>query len=89
MTDLLDEAIHLLAAFQLAGYPHVAGTLWEINDPIAADIAEAIYAHLTTDGRPILPGRRSRFTTPCGQPATSCPSPRRCGPRTSTPDGAE
>lgn len=51
-TDLLDEAIHLVTAFQLAGYPHVAGTLWEINDPIAADIAEAFYAHLTANGRP-------------------------------------
>ncbi|MGK8522353.1 CHAT domain-containing protein [Nocardia asteroides] len=27
-TRLLDEAIHLASAFQLAGYPHVIGTLW-------------------------------------------------------------
>ncbi len=51
-TDLLDEAIHLATAFQLASYPHVVGTLWEINDPIAADIAEAFYRHLATNGSP-------------------------------------
>jgi CHAT domain-containing protein len=28
--DLLDEAIHLASAFQLAGYPHVVGTLWSV-----------------------------------------------------------
>ncbi len=47
-TDLLDEAIHLASAFQLAGYPHVIGTLWEINDKIAADIAGGFYTHLRT-----------------------------------------
>ena len=29
---LLDEAIHLTSACQLAGFPHVVGTLWDIND---------------------------------------------------------
>jgi CHAT domain-containing protein len=48
--DLLDEAINLASAFQLAGYPHVIGTLWTINDQVAADIAEAFYAALTHDG---------------------------------------
>ncbi|GAA1530725.1 hypothetical protein GCM10009730_44990 [Streptomyces albidochromogenes] len=45
--DLLDEAIHLTSAFQLAGFPHVIGTLWPINDRLAADIAESFYTHLT------------------------------------------
>ncbi|WP_447035812.1 tetratricopeptide repeat protein [Streptomyces sp. DSM 118878] len=45
--QLLDESIHLTAAFQLAGFPHVIGTLWEINDKYAADIAESFYARLT------------------------------------------
>ncbi|MFE1440138.1 CHAT domain-containing protein [Streptomyces sp. NPDC058739] len=44
---LLDESIHLTAAFQLAGFPHVIGTLWQINDRYAADIADAFYTHLT------------------------------------------
>ena len=45
--QLLDESIHLTAAFQLAGFPHVIGTLWEINDKYAADIANSFYTRLT------------------------------------------
>ncbi len=44
---LVDEAIHLTSAFQLAGYPHVIGTLWAIDDRTAARIAEMFYAALT------------------------------------------
>ena len=47
-TELLDEAIHLTSAFQLAGFPHVIGTLWEINDAIAVEIADTFYTTLTT-----------------------------------------
>ncbi|MFF8641321.1 CHAT domain-containing protein [Streptomyces sp. NPDC015345] len=46
--DLLDEAIHLTSAFQLAGFPHVIGTLWPVSDRLAADIAESFYTHLTS-----------------------------------------
>jgi CHAT domain-containing protein len=49
-TDLANESIHIATAFQLAGYPHVIGTLWEINDTVAAEIAERIYAHLASTG---------------------------------------
>ncbi|WP_405717347.1 tetratricopeptide repeat protein [Streptomyces sp. NBC_01537] len=45
--QLLDESIHLTAAFQLAGFPHVIGTLWQINDTYAADIADTFYTRLT------------------------------------------
>lgn len=47
-TDLIDEAIHLTTAFQLAGYPHVVGTLWEIDDDLSVDVADAFYTALTT-----------------------------------------
>ncbi|WP_371551505.1 CHAT domain-containing protein [Streptomyces sp. NBC_00554] len=50
-SDLLDEAIHLTSAFQLAGFPHVIGTLWEIDDQIAVTIADLFYANLQTDSR--------------------------------------
>jgi len=43
---LLDEAIHLTSAFQLAGFPHVIGTLWEIDDAVAVTIADAFYSSL-------------------------------------------
>lgn len=48
-TELLDEAIHLTSAFQLAGFPHVIGTLWEVDDQIAVGIADAFYTHLRTE----------------------------------------
>jgi tetratricopeptide (TPR) repeat protein len=38
---LLDEALHLAAALQLAGYRHVLATLWSISD-----MADTAYAHL-------------------------------------------
>ena len=44
---LLDEAIHLASAFQMAGFPHVIGTLWEIDDKIAVEIARAFYSTIT------------------------------------------
>ena len=59
-TSLLDEAIHLATAFQLAGFPHVIGTLWEINDEIAVEIAEAFYAALADPGGTLDPDRAAR-----------------------------
>jgi hypothetical protein len=46
---LLDESIHLASAFQLAGFPHVIGTLWEVDDEAAVDIAAAFYGSLCAD----------------------------------------
>ncbi|RMI38794.1 CHAT domain-containing protein, partial [Streptomyces triticirhizae] len=45
---LADESLHLTSAFQLAGFPRVIGTLWEVDDRIALDIADAFYARLAT-----------------------------------------
>ncbi|MFB4270923.1 CHAT domain-containing protein [Nonomuraea sp. GTA35] len=50
--SLIDEVIHLASAFQLAGYPHVIGTLWPIDDSRAVQLAEVFYAALTTGGHP-------------------------------------
>jgi hypothetical protein len=50
---LVDEALHLATAFQLAGFPSVVGTLWEITEPAAASVAAAFYAGLST-GRGVL-----------------------------------
>uniref|UniRef100_UPI0010418B95 CHAT domain-containing protein n=1 Tax=Protofrankia symbiont of Coriaria ruscifolia TaxID=1306542 RepID=UPI0010418B95 len=47
---LTDEVIHLASAFQLAGYRHVIGTLWPINDQHAVDIATDIYTTLPPPG---------------------------------------
>lgn len=47
--------IHIASAFHIAGYPHVIGTLWAVEDRAAAAIAELVYGELTDD-RPD-PGR--------------------------------
>ncbi|WP_435601172.1 CHAT domain-containing protein [Streptomyces sp. C10-9-1] len=57
---LLDEAIHLTSAFQLAGFPHVIGTLWEINDDIAFTIADLFYTALQTDSADLDPDQAAR-----------------------------
>ncbi|MGW7408392.1 CHAT domain-containing protein [Streptomyces sp. NPDC054833] len=44
-----DEATHLTAAFQLAGYRSVIGTLWPINDRTAITVAQDFYTSLTAD----------------------------------------
>ena len=46
---LLDEAIHLTAAFQLTGFARVIGTLWPIDDVISALIADSFYSGLRAD----------------------------------------
>ncbi|WUI01357.1 CHAT domain-containing protein [Spirillospora sp. NBC_00431] len=47
---LVDEAVHITAAFQLAGFRTTIGTLWQINDQVATRVAEEIYAELTGGG---------------------------------------
>lgn len=43
---LADEGIHLVSAFQLAGFRHVAGTLWEVSDKHCVDVARVLYETL-------------------------------------------
>jgi tetratricopeptide (TPR) repeat protein len=47
---LPDEAIHLAAALQLAGYRGVIASLWTVRDEVAPDIASRVYTHLTRAG---------------------------------------
>jgi CHAT domain-containing protein len=48
--SLANESIHIVSACQLAGYPHVVGTLWEINDLFATNIAKRVYEDLAAGG---------------------------------------
>ncbi|WP_280315796.1 CHAT domain-containing protein [Nocardia abscessus] len=41
--NLIDESLHITGAFQLAGFRHVIGTLWEIDDAISLELATAFY----------------------------------------------
>jgi hypothetical protein len=49
--DLPDEAIHLTAALQLAGFRHVIGSQWAVSDRVAAQVATDVYADLAAGGR--------------------------------------
>ncbi|WP_318211741.1 CHAT domain-containing protein [Streptomyces sp. SJL17-1] len=42
----MDEGLHLAGGLQLAGFRHVVGTLWEIDDTMSVRIAEQVYAGL-------------------------------------------
>lgn len=45
-TTLADETTHLAGAFQLAGFEHVIGTLWQTKDAACQQVAEDFYKHL-------------------------------------------
>ncbi|NGO12115.1 CHAT domain-containing protein [Streptomyces sp. HC44] len=53
---LADEAIHITSAFQIAGYPHVIGTLWPVHDSVAARVTEAVYRDLRGEREASVPG---------------------------------
>ncbi|MGC0327302.1 CHAT domain-containing protein [Streptomyces sp. SAI-170] len=44
--ELADEAVHIVSAFQIAGFPHVVGSLWHVDDVIGAEVARGVYAAL-------------------------------------------
>ncbi|MCJ1324082.1 hypothetical protein MMC10_000744 [Thelotrema lepadinum] len=45
-----DENIHLISACQLAGFRHVIGTLWEVNDELCIDMARITYEGMRDGG---------------------------------------
>jgi hypothetical protein len=47
---LIDEAIHLMSACQLAGFRHVVGTLWEADDRYSVDAAREVYKAIQNNG---------------------------------------
>ncbi|MFI5953244.1 CHAT domain-containing protein [Cryptosporangium sp. NPDC051539] len=49
---LLEEALHLAAGFQLAGYRHVIAAQWTINDAITPRLTDLLYRALAEDGTP-------------------------------------
>jgi CHAT domain-containing protein len=44
--QLADEAVHLIGAFRLAGYRHVIGILWPVDERSAAEVATDFYTRL-------------------------------------------
>jgi CHAT domain-containing protein len=49
---LPEEAVHLAAGMNIAGYPTVIATMWSIQDQDAPLIAQKVYAHLLEGGVP-------------------------------------
>lgn len=47
---LADEGIHPVGAFQLAGFRHVVGTLWEVSDSHCVDMAKVLYKTMAAEG---------------------------------------
>ncbi|KAF2804384.1 uncharacterized protein BDZ99DRAFT_544903 [Mytilinidion resinicola] len=47
---LLDEAMHMTGACQLAGFPAVVGTLWKVLDEYAPAVARDVYARILDQG---------------------------------------
>lgn len=43
---LLDEVIHVVSGFQVAGFPHVVGCLWPSEDRVCVEVAQVFYAEL-------------------------------------------
>lgn len=46
----VDESMHLSSAFQLAGYRHVIGTLWSVDDALCVQMARLVYEFLAKQG---------------------------------------
>ncbi|KAJ3455225.1 hypothetical protein MRS44_013825 [Fusarium solani] len=46
----VDESIHLANACQLAGFRHVVGTLWSVDDGLCVDMARMTYEFLRDEG---------------------------------------
>ncbi|KAH6984501.1 CHAT domain-containing protein [Ilyonectria sp. MPI-CAGE-AT-0026] len=45
----IDESMHLISACQLAGFRHVIGTFWEVNDKTCVDMAKFTYQGMKED----------------------------------------
>lgn len=48
--DLVDEAVHLISAFQISGFRHVIGALWQVQDGTCEKVSETVYGHLASFG---------------------------------------
>jgi tetratricopeptide (TPR) repeat protein len=49
--QLADESLHITSAFQIAGYQHVIGTLWSVDDRTTPGLVDSFYRDITRDGR--------------------------------------
>jgi hypothetical protein len=58
-TRLRDEVIHVVSGFQVAGFPHVIGSLWSAGDAECVQVSSCFYSSLFEHGGvPDVEGRR-------------------------------
>jgi hypothetical protein len=56
---LQDEVIHIVSGFQVAGFPHVVGSLWPAGDAECVEVATSFYSSLfSQEGQPRFEGRQ-------------------------------
>ncbi|KAH7184602.1 CHAT domain-containing protein [Fusarium flagelliforme] len=48
--QFIDESIHLISACQLAGFRHIIGTLWKVQDEHCVDVARITYETIREGG---------------------------------------
>lgn len=46
---LREEGIHLSGGLQMAGVPHVVGTLWKVEDAFSAEVIESFYTRIRVE----------------------------------------
>ncbi|MFJ9033247.1 CHAT domain-containing protein [Streptomyces sp. NPDC102274] len=55
--ELADESVHIVSALQIAGFPHVVGSLWHVDDTIGAGVDQSVYEALSTGDGALDVGR--------------------------------
>ncbi|KAK4867254.1 hypothetical protein LT330_000764 [Penicillium expansum] len=48
--SVMDEMLHVVSGFQVAGFRHVIGTLWPSSDEVCAVVARSFYTELCRSG---------------------------------------
>lgn len=61
---LLDESINLASAVQLAGYPSMVGSLWQISDRHSVEVTNDVYAWMLQGGNKLNTRRRIASRSP-------------------------
>ncbi|WP_181788748.1 CHAT domain-containing protein, partial [Streptomyces phytophilus] len=59
---LADEALHVVGAFHMAGFTHVIGTFWRVDDEISPAVARHFYGTDDTPARALHAAVRARRT---------------------------
>jgi hypothetical protein len=55
--ELVDEVLHVVSGFQVAGFRHVIGTLWPSDDSVCVEVARSFYTELCRNGALDYSGR--------------------------------